>query len=93
MKDFFMQHYSDVKMGAMVSPINGVSTVYSTVYTGARQRKHQSSVSLAFVRGIHTVDSEFPSQKASNAENVSNWWRHHGMVLHKEDVIFRVSNG
>ena len=27
--------------------------VYSTVYWGADQRKHQSSASLAFVRGIH----------------------------------------
>ena len=27
--------------------------VYSTVYSGADQRKHQSSASLAFVRGIH----------------------------------------
>ena len=23
---------------------------------------------------------EFPAQKASNAENVSIWWRHHGML-------------
>ena len=27
--------------------------VFSTVYSGADQRKHQSSASLAFVRGIH----------------------------------------
>ena len=27
--------------------------VYSNVYSGADQRKHQSSASLAFVRGIH----------------------------------------
>ena len=27
--------------------------VYSTVYSGTDQRKHQSSASLAFVRGIH----------------------------------------
>ena len=27
--------------------------LYSNVYSGADQRKHQSSVSLAFVRGIH----------------------------------------
>ena len=27
--------------------------VYSTVYSDADQRKHESSVSLAFVRGIH----------------------------------------
>ena len=24
---------------------------------------------------------EFPTQMASNAENVSIWWRHHGMVI------------
>ena len=35
------------------SQITGVSNVYSTVCSGADQRKHQSSVSLAFVRGIH----------------------------------------
>ena len=23
---------------------------------------------------------EFPAQKASNAENVSIWWRHHAMM-------------
>ena len=30
-----------------------VMIVYSIVYSGADQRKHQSSASLAFVRGIH----------------------------------------
>ena len=46
-------HYSDVIMGAMVSQITGVSIVYPTVCSGADQRKHQSSESLAFVRAIH----------------------------------------
>ena len=46
-------HYSDVIMGAMASQITTVSIVYSPVYSSADQRKHQSSVSLAFVRGIH----------------------------------------
>ena len=45
-------------------------------YSGADQRKHQSSASLAFVRGIHRT-GEFPTQRASNAENVFTWWRHH----------------
>ena len=40
-------------MGAMVSEITSLTIVYSTVYSGADQRKHQSSASLAFVRGIH----------------------------------------
>ena len=46
-------HYSDVKMGTMASQITSLTIVYSTVYSGADQRKHQSSESLAFVRGIH----------------------------------------
>ena len=40
-------------MGTMVSQIASLTTVYSTVYSGADQRKHQSSMTLAFVRGIH----------------------------------------
>ena len=45
--------YSDIKMGAMASQITCVSTVYSIVCSGADHRKHQSSASLAFERGIH----------------------------------------
>ena len=37
-------------MGAMTSQIPSLTIVYSTVYSGADQRKHQSSTSLAFVR-------------------------------------------
>ena len=40
-------------MSAMVSQITSLNIVYSTVYSGADQRKHQSSAPLAFVRGIH----------------------------------------
>ena len=40
-------------MGATMSQIASLTIVYSTVYSGADQRKHQSSASLAFVRGIH----------------------------------------
>ena len=40
-------------MGAMASQITRLSIVYSTIYSGADQIKHQSSASLAFVRRIH----------------------------------------
>ena len=40
-------------MSAMASQITGVPIVCSTVSSGADQRKHQSSASLAFLRGIH----------------------------------------
>ena len=46
-------YYSDVIMIAMASLITGLTIVYSTVYSGADQRKHQSSASLAFAREIH----------------------------------------
>ena len=40
-------------MGVMTSQITSLAIVYKTGYSGADQRKHQSSASLAFVRGIH----------------------------------------
>ena len=46
-------HYSDVIMGTIASQITSLTIVYSTVYSDADLRKHQSSASLAFVREIH----------------------------------------
>ena len=42
-----------VIMGAKASLITSLTSVYSIVHSCADQRKHQSSASLAFVRGIH----------------------------------------
>ena len=46
-------HYSDDTMSAITSQNTCLIIVYSTVYSAADQRKHQSSASLAFVKGIH----------------------------------------
>ena len=46
-------HYSDVIMTTIASQITSLAIVYSTIYSDADERKHQSSASLAFVRGIH----------------------------------------
>ena len=46
-------HYNDVIMTTIASQITSLVVVYSIVYSGADQRKHQSSTSLAFVRGNH----------------------------------------
>ena len=40
-------------MSTMAFQITSVSIVYLTLCSGPDQRKHQSSASLAFVRGIH----------------------------------------
>ena len=54
-----LAHYCDVIMDAVASQITSLMIVYWTVYSDADQNKHQSSVSLAFVWGIHrgTVNS------------------------------------
>ena len=46
-------HYNDVIMGSITSQITSLTNVYSTVHSGADKKKHQSSASMAFVRGIH----------------------------------------
>ena len=52
--------YSDVIMGTIASQITSLTIVYSTVYSNADQRKHQSCASLAFVRGIHRGPGNSP---------------------------------
>ena len=70
-------HYGDVIMGAMASQITSLTIVYSTVYSGADQRKHQSSASLAFGRGIRRWSVNSPHKGPVTRKIVSIWWRHH----------------
>ena len=51
-----------IVMGTLASQITSLTIVYSTVYSGADQRKHQRSASLAFVRGIHRGPVNIPHQ-------------------------------
>ena len=85
-------HSDDVIMTTMASQITSLTIVCSTVSSGADQRKHQSSASLAFVWGLSPVTGEFPTQRASNAENVSTWWRHHGLG-ENEPTIYKEPMG
>ena len=75
-------------MGAIASLITSLTNVYSTVHSGADQRKHQSCAPLAFVRGIHRgpVNSPhkwpvtrkmFPIDDVimdNSAQDLSLWW-------------------
>ena len=62
-KSIFASHYKDVIMSTMASQITSLTILYSTVYSGANQRKHQSSASLPFVRGIHRWPVNSPHQR------------------------------
>ena len=69
-------HYCDVIMGATASQITSLTIVYSTIHSDADQRKHQSSASLAFVRGIHRWPVISPHKWPVTRKI---WWRHHGI--------------
>ena len=47
-------------MTMLTSQITSLTVVYSIVYSGVNQRKHQSSASLAFMREIHRGPVNFP---------------------------------
>ena len=64
----------------MVSQITHLTIVYSTVYSGADQRKHQSSVTLSFVRGINRWPVNPPhkgpvTQKMFPFNDVIMWYK------------------
>ena len=74
-----LSHYSDVIMGTIASQITSLVIVYSTVYSGADQRQHQSSASLAFVLGIHRWPVNSPhkwpaTRKMFPFDDVIMWW-------------------
>ena len=73
-------HYDDVIMTTIASQVTSLTSVYSTVYSDADQRKLQSSRHWPLC-GEFTGTGEFPAQRASYAENVSIWWRHHVNLL------------
>ena len=60
-------------MGTMASQITILTTVYPTVYSGTDQRNIKAPRHWPLWGGT----GEFTTQKASNAENISIWWRHH----------------
>ena len=53
-------NYSDFIISMMASQIASLTIVYATFYSGADQRKYQSSASLAFVWGIHRWPGNSP---------------------------------
>ena len=81
----WQHHYNDVIMTTVTSQITSLTVVYSTVYSDADQRKHQSSASLAFVWGIHR-DRWIPRTKGQLHGKcfhlmTSSWLGHNGLIM------------
>ena len=56
-------HYTEVIKSTMASQITSLTSVYSIVYSGVDQRKHQRPATLAFVRGIHRWPVNSPHKR------------------------------
>ena len=68
-------------MSTMASQITSLAIVYSTVYSRRKSKKTFKLRVTGLCAGISPVTGEIPTQRASNAENVSIWWRHHAIIL------------
>ena len=71
-------HYNDIIMSRMASQITSLTIVYSTVYFFKAKIKENIKAPRHWpLCGEFTVTGKFHAQRASNAENVSIWCRHH----------------
>ena len=73
-------------MGEIASQITSLTIVYSTVYSDADQIKTSELRVTGLCVGNSPGTGEFLTQMASNAENVSIWWRHHDHVHDYYDI-------
>ena len=75
----YLIHYTGVIMTTVASQITSRTVVHSTVYSDADKENIKAPRHWP-VCGEFTGTGEFPAQRASYAENVSIWWRHHGSL-------------
>ena len=59
------------------SQIPSLTIIYSTVYSRRRSKKTSNFRVTVLCAGNSPVTGEFPTQRASDVENVSILWRHH----------------
>ena len=98
---FSQWHYNDVIMSVMASQITSLTIVYSTLYSGADQRKYQSSASLAFVWGKHQWPVNSPhkgpvTRKIFPFDDVimiwvksTSTWPQQNAAKHEQSAFFR----
>ena len=91
------KHYTDAIMGTMASQITSLTIVYSTVYSDADQKKHQSSASLACVGGIHRgpVNSrhKWPETRKMFSFDDVIMTSSGNVSMHVSEAVVRVVNG
>ena len=66
-------HHSDVIMGSIASQITSIMILYSSVYSGAAQKKTSKLRVTGLRVGNSSETGKFPAQRTRHAENVSIW--------------------
>ena len=70
-------------MGAMTS-LSPASRLFTQPFVQAQKTSKLRDTGLC--EGNSPVTGEFPTQRASNVENVSIWWRHHDLPSTENDT-------
>ena len=86
-------HYSDVIMSPMASHISGVSHVLLSLLFRRKSKKTSKLRVTDLCERNPPVTGRIPSQRASNAWNVSIWWRRHvrlspGPSIHLDPLVY-----
>ena len=84
-------HYDDVIMTILASQITSLTVVYSIVYSGVTQRKHQSSASLTFVReftGDRWISRTNGQLRGKCFHLMTSSWRHSNVTAHSKSHRF-----
>ena len=84
-------HYNDVIMIAMASQITCLTIVLSNRLFRRRSKIIPKLRVIGLCEGNSQMSGEFPAQGASNVEHASIWWRHHGLLPSRHQVITRTS--
>ena len=64
---------------AMASQITSLMIVYLIVYSRRRPNNTSKLCVTGLCEGNSLVTCEFPTQRGSDVENISIWWRHHAL--------------
>ena len=76
MNNIALSHYNDVIMSAMAPQITSLTIVIQP-FIQAQIKENIKLRVTSLCEGNSPVTGEFPAQRASDAENVSIWWRQH----------------
>ena len=71
-----LNHYGDVIMGAIASQIT-ILRLFTQPFIQTQMKENIKALRHWPLAGNSPGTGAFPAQMASNAENISIWWRHH----------------